>query len=345
MPIEKLVLAKEGGGKEETGFLNHLLGEARLFVVQVPLPSLSKPPALPRPRETSNGKEYEFVASKVFDDGMEPWGGKKKCLRMVYAAVAGEDLPPISLQDELEKLADWCALPNARKVASRLELLQSPGKAYFELRPGEPLRPEMFERIDEPLTEESGGCGFIPSRMLEQLLAEGKERVPIAAKRATNVQVRIFITRVGASPDDLGGVWKGVLTAKPGIDKIQLPPSMHKVDMHMRVVGMHMRVVGLHMRVVGMHMYKVDMHMRVVGMHMRVVDMRNLLRTQRARDPLRIPSVSHPHPIRIPSVPICIPSASHLYPICIPSASRMHCAHFVMTSGLLLASHRAGGLI
>lgn len=30
--------------------------------------------------------------------------------------------------------------------------------------------------------------------MLEQLLSGGKERMPIVAKRATNIQVRIFIT-------------------------------------------------------------------------------------------------------------------------------------------------------
>jgi hypothetical protein len=68
--------------------------------------------------------------------------------------------------------------------------------------------------------------------MLEQLLSGGKERMPIAAKRATNIQVRIFITHTHMSPDDLGGVFKGMLTAKPGIDKIQLPPSMHKVRTH-----------------------------------------------------------------------------------------------------------------
>ena len=151
MQIEKIVLTKEGGGKGETTFLKEMLGE-RWSVVQVPLPHSSKAPALPELRETYNGVSYEFVASKVFDDGTEPWGGQKKCLRMVFAAIAGEGLPLVSLQDELEKLADWCALPNSRKVASRLELLQSPGEVHFELSPGVPLCPEMLELIDDPLT-------------------------------------------------------------------------------------------------------------------------------------------------------------------------------------------------
>ena len=40
-----------------------------------------------------------------------------------------EDRPglvTIDLQDELAKVADFAALPNGRKVASRLELMQSP---------------------------------------------------------------------------------------------------------------------------------------------------------------------------------------------------------------------------
>ena len=99
--IEKIVLTKKGGGKEETTFLNEMLGE-RWSVVQVPLPHGSKAPTLPELRETYNGVSYEFVASKVFDDGTEPWGGQKKCLRMVFAAAAGEGLPLVSLQDELD---------------------------------------------------------------------------------------------------------------------------------------------------------------------------------------------------------------------------------------------------
>ena len=101
------------------------------------------------------------------------------------AAIAGEGLPLVLLQDELEKLADWCALPNSRKVVSRLELLQSPGEAHYELG-GAPLSPEMFTMIDEPLTEDSGGCGFIPEQVLELLQGTAFRRLPgnfLAARR------------------------------------------------------------------------------------------------------------------------------------------------------------------
>ena len=57
----------------------------------------------------------------------------------------------LSLQAELEKLADWRALPTARKVASRLELLQSPAPRDRAFQ----LPPERFELIAEPLSEAS----------------------------------------------------------------------------------------------------------------------------------------------------------------------------------------------
>lgn len=101
------------------------------------------------------------------------------------------------------------------------------------------LSPEQFELIDEPLTAESGGCGFIPEELLIELLRCGKERIPIAAKRATSIQVRIIIV-VKDTPGAPGGIFKGMLTAKAGISKIQLPPSMHKAPpLTSRAVRVH----------------------------------------------------------------------------------------------------------
>ena len=75
----------------------------------------------------------------------------------------------------------------------------------------------QFETIDEPQpTEESGGCGFIPSEMLLSLLGGTAE-----ARRTTAIQVRIVIPRLG--------IFKGELCRKRGIERIQLPPSMKKV--------------------------------------------------------------------------------------------------------------------
>jgi hypothetical protein len=60
------------------------------------------------------------------------------------------------------------------------------------------------------------GCGFIPVRMIQKLLGDCEDVTNVIA-----IQVRILIPSLG--------LFKGVLTAKPGIDQIQLPPSMQKV--------------------------------------------------------------------------------------------------------------------
>ena len=54
-------------------------------------------------------REYHLLSSKVVDDGYEFWGGKKQMLRMMYVT-EGER----GLQDELERLADFAAIPLAR---------------------------------------------------------------------------------------------------------------------------------------------------------------------------------------------------------------------------------------
>lgn len=225
--MTKLVVGgrQRGASEKETCLLEEWLGE-RVLLVETPLPRGGAALQLPHSRSQSEGRALELVASKVHDDGVEPWGGKRKCLRMVYAVTEGPGFPPISLQDELEKLADWRALPNPRKVASRLELLQSPAprdRAFHQ------LHPSGFELIDEPLTEEGGGCGFIPEDVLEALLGGG-----VAARRCTSILVRLVIS---LGPDQIsiggdraaGGLFKGMLTRKAGITKVQLSPSMLKV--------------------------------------------------------------------------------------------------------------------
>jgi hypothetical protein len=184
MQIEKIVLTKEGGGKGETTFLKEMLGE-RWSVVQLPLPHGSKARALPELRETYNGVSYEFVASKVFDDGTEPWGGQKKCLRMVFAAIAGEGLPLVLLQDELEKLADWCALPNSRKVVSRLELLQSPGEVHFELVGSETTDAGLVESYGAGLLDKQTGPRLPIGRAFHAMVELGGKLYVIGGKGGT----------------------------------------------------------------------------------------------------------------------------------------------------------------
>ncbi|CAK9097162.1 unnamed protein product [Durusdinium trenchii] len=81
------------------------------------------------------------------------------------------------------------ARKSARKVASRLELLQSPGHVVSGFTAAN------LEAIPEPLTKASGGCGFINQRDLQRLTEHLGTRTE-KFKAATSVQVRIF----GASP-------------------------------------------------------------------------------------------------------------------------------------------------
>jgi hypothetical protein len=99
MPVSKLVV---GDKQNETCLLTEWLGEERVLVVERPLPRGGGAElVLPDSRASFHGRDFEFVASKVHDDGIEPWGGKKKCLRMTYAATEGPGLMPVSLQAEL----------------------------------------------------------------------------------------------------------------------------------------------------------------------------------------------------------------------------------------------------
>eukprot|EP00435_Cladocopium_sp_Y103_P047371 s776_g13.t2 len=146
-------------------------------------------------------------ASAMQKDGLEFWGGHKYCMRCAYV----KESPRASLEDEFEALANFSDLKSARKVASRLELLQSPGHVVSSFTAAD------FEAIDEPLTKASGGCGFINQRDLRRLTEHLGTRTE-KFKAATSVQVRIFGARVG--------VLKGVLTLKEGIEKIQFAKEM-----------------------------------------------------------------------------------------------------------------------
>ena len=102
---------------------------------------------------------------QVYDDGFEFYGRRSQCLRMRYAATSGPGLPAIHLQTELERIADFAALPSARKACARLELMQSPaasGRAYER-------KAHEFELISE---KANIGCGFIPDAILSDCLGK-----------------------------------------------------------------------------------------------------------------------------------------------------------------------------
>jgi len=153
--------------------------------------------------------EKNKAKGNFFKQGM--YGGQY--VKLYYYVTRASGLNFRNIQNELEKIANFKALP-PEKVISRIELLMSTA-AWTSTKKKSPytfhLELPSFEEIPE---RHNVGCGFIPPKMLEYMLG-GLTGVDV-------VQVRI----VGASL----GIFKGVLVKKPGIDKIQLPSSMKKVN-------------------------------------------------------------------------------------------------------------------
>ena len=150
-----------------------------------------------------NQKSYQLVAVKCVDKANDIFRFKTKWLKAYYV----QHQSPQTLKAELEQLANFEKLP-PKKTVSRLELLVSPAKS-IKSGPAQFVLPSTkFELIDENQNE---GCGFIPQTILDEL----------GLTSFSYIQVRLI------GPDL--GVFKGMLEVKPGIKKIQLPPSMHKV--------------------------------------------------------------------------------------------------------------------
>lgn len=157
------------------------------------------------------GRTYELCASKVDSDGKTFFGAPREVVRLFYAL---KHLHGDTLQAKLESVAAFSELHEACKVASRLELLVSSASPDMEFE----MEAADFEMINEPQpSSDSGGCGFIPESMLPKLFSK-----PIDRRRTTDIQVRIVSPALG--------IFKGVLSKKKGISKIQLPPSMRKVE-------------------------------------------------------------------------------------------------------------------
>ena len=143
--------------------------------------------------------DYHLVATK--------WHDKAKSITCAYlpseshAQVRQELLHRVGALDRLVPC----------KVAARLELLlstaQHPDHVHHQT-----LEASNFVMIPE---YGNVGCGFIPRPMIDRLL--GRPSPLVCA-----LQVRICIPSMG--------VFKGILMEKLGIDKIELPPSMKKVD-------------------------------------------------------------------------------------------------------------------
>lgn len=119
----------------------------------------------------------------------------------LYIAVSGDELPTINLQNELETIAGLGCL--GAKTTTRLGHLQSKVKVICTIH----IRDIEF--IPELGNE---GCGFFPIGLFD-----GVKGFP---KRCDAIQARLVGSKVGFI--------KGMLTAKRGITRIQIPDSMRK---------------------------------------------------------------------------------------------------------------------
>jgi hypothetical protein len=132
-----------------------------------------------------------------------------------YVACEGPGYETMDLEHELNKLANFGVLENAGKIASRLELMVSPAawspsrKSAYQFA----LKASDFEEIPE---QGNDGCGFFPETFFDDRLGITDPSSVCAH------QVRVYVPKLG--------YFKGMLVKKQGITKIQLPPSMKKVD-------------------------------------------------------------------------------------------------------------------
>lgn len=188
---------------KEDFFLRFHFG-TKLIMKVIKLPC-SENPTL-NVRTEFSGAWYHLVAVKyekrpsgpVFQDTLH---GPKGYLKAYYVSCP-------SLQEQLEKIANFSEL-RPTKIASRLELLVSPASSSKGM-PRAWIRPiEEFEVIQD---KNNLGCGFGPISFFEEL---SKDQATAA------VQVRIVCPKLG--------VFKGMLIAKYGCTKVQLPSSMLKV--------------------------------------------------------------------------------------------------------------------
>ena len=217
--IGKIVLLPEPERKRKyQTFAHHLFG-SRLLAAELALTQTIK-----NVQETNvpanlehNGRQYQLLSSKLHKDCTGYFNAPRMRVTMQYVAVSGPDLITIDLQEELNKIGNFGALL-PHKAAARLELFESPStKCNIKARENlilDDISSADFEEIAEEGCYE--GCGFIPKSYITRLV--GNYAV---GKRTMALQVRIFAPKIG--------IFKGMLVEKPGIDKIQLPPSMKKV--------------------------------------------------------------------------------------------------------------------
>jgi hypothetical protein len=197
-------------GKETT--YGPTLASKLLDLVNYFFPINKNSPAIPT-EWTESGHTLQLIATKVHDHNI----GNHKQKRTTYTLMAHFGIAEDGLLQTLEDYAGFGMLP-PRKVASRLELLFTPAIKNHRQIPAicDDITTDQIEMLPDDDCVYSDGCGFVPRWVIEKLfglLTDGK--------RTFAFMVRILAPQIG--------LIKGVLLEKPGIDKIQLHPTMIKV--------------------------------------------------------------------------------------------------------------------
>ena len=195
-----------------TRTLAGVLFDDRLFRLEFKSISPSKLYEFKAPKTIqSEGFRFELLGKKVHSE--KATFGRLARPELYYVITGGPGLKEIYVEEHLNAVADFGAIGNPGKIASRIELLFSPTKAGGILK----LDSNDYEFIDEDADTAkcSEGNFHAPKSFFSKLIAN-----KVCEQKHTTVQVRFLLD---------GKLGKGTLTMRDGIDKIQIPPSMIKV--------------------------------------------------------------------------------------------------------------------
>ena len=136
------------------------------------------------------------MSCKAYDESTGSKFVKRKIAKVINAQTEGPGLEPFAVDDFLLRVGDFTTLP-PRKIAARLELLQSPSSMRLVFH-----EDSWFQQI--PDLGYVGG-GFIHEDTLFELMRRAGMG-PTPARRVAAIQVRLFIPSMG--------VFKGMLVKK-----------------------------------------------------------------------------------------------------------------------------------
>lgn len=176
-------------------FLSYLTG-LRSNVVRMGVDKILQGKTVPLEHQDKEGNVFQLISSKECDDntaGGTLWAPKKKLLELFYMLTSGPNMEPVDAGAYLCRFGNFAKLPS-RKVASRLELFQSPGRLLSEQYVLE------FSKHNFVDMKESGheGCGFIDEEMLYDIIGRKKDGEPTKLSASTLcIQVRIYIPSRG----------------------------------------------------------------------------------------------------------------------------------------------------